>query len=141
MGIVVACVLAIAVTCAGGVRRRAIEDEVDMPGRSDSLRITIVYDNRELAPSLGTSWGFAAVVELRGHTVLFDTGADAPTLLGNMRALGIDPRSIEAVVLSHAHGDHTGGLQGLLETGIRPTVYLHTFFPQAFRRAWEAGSR
>jgi 7,8-dihydropterin-6-yl-methyl-4-(beta-D-ribofuranosyl)aminobenzene 5'-phosphate synthase len=134
MGIVVACTLAIAVTCAGGARQPAIEDEVDMPGPSDSLRITIVYDNHEFDPRLGTGWGFAAVVELRGHTVLFDTGADAPTLLGNMRALGIDPRSIDAVVLSHAHGDHTGGLQGLLETGIRPTVYLHTFFPAAFKQ-------
>ncbi len=31
---------------------------------------------------------------------------------------------IEAVVLSHEHGDHTGGLQDLLATGIQPKIYI-----------------
>jgi 7,8-dihydropterin-6-yl-methyl-4-(beta-D-ribofuranosyl)aminobenzene 5'-phosphate synthase len=100
----------------------------------DQLRITILYDNYSHDPRLQTSWGFAALIEYRGQTVLFDTGADAPTLLGNMSALGIDPQRIEAVVLSHAHGDHIGGLAGLLETGTRPAVYLLSSFPASFKR-------
>ncbi|TET31553.1 MAG: MBL fold metallo-hydrolase [Anaerolineales bacterium] len=32
--------------------------------------------------------------------------------------------SIEAIVLSHEHGDHTGGLQDLLATGIHPKIYI-----------------
>jgi hypothetical protein len=51
MVIVVACALAIALTCAGGARELTIEGEVDMPGRSDSLRITVVYDNHGFDPS------------------------------------------------------------------------------------------
>jgi 7,8-dihydropterin-6-yl-methyl-4-(beta-D-ribofuranosyl)aminobenzene 5'-phosphate synthase len=102
---------------------------------ADSVRITVVYDNREDAPDLRTGWGLAVLVAVDGSVVLFDTGADGPTLLANMRALSIDPYLIDAVVLSHAHGDHTGGLDGLLDTGVRPTVYVLSSFPEDFKRS------
>jgi 7,8-dihydropterin-6-yl-methyl-4-(beta-D-ribofuranosyl)aminobenzene 5'-phosphate synthase len=69
--------------------------------------------------------------------VLFDTGGDGPTLLANMRRLGIAPDSIDAVVLSHIHGDHTGGLDLFLALRPGVTVYLPRSFPPAFRRAVE----
>lgn len=98
-----------------------------------SLTVTIVYDNNTYDERLKSAWGFAALVEYRGHMLLFDTGGDEPTLMENMRTLGIDPTQIESVVLSHAHGDHTGGLSALLETGARPVVYLPPSFPAAFK--------
>jgi 7,8-dihydropterin-6-yl-methyl-4-(beta-D-ribofuranosyl)aminobenzene 5'-phosphate synthase len=52
-------------------------------------------------------WGFSCLI---GENVLFDTGADANTLYYNMQRLKIDLQEIEAIVLSHAHGDHTGGI-------------------------------
>ena len=94
----------------------------DIPGAS--VRLTILYDNTTEDPRLTVEWGFAALVEYKGHTVLFDTGLDGPSLLGNMEVLGVAPESIEAIVLSHEHGDHTGGLQDLLETGIHPQIYI-----------------
>jgi 7,8-dihydropterin-6-yl-methyl-4-(beta-D-ribofuranosyl)aminobenzene 5'-phosphate synthase len=36
-------------------------------------------------------------------------------------------------VLSHVHGDHTGGLAGLLDTGAKPTVYVPAAFPASFK--------
>jgi 7,8-dihydropterin-6-yl-methyl-4-(beta-D-ribofuranosyl)aminobenzene 5'-phosphate synthase len=102
--------------------------------QADSLRLTVLYDNYSHDPRLETGWGFAALLEHDGHAVLFDTGADGDALLGNLRALSIDPRSIDAVVLSHAHADHTGGLEMLLATGVRPTVYLLPSFPESFKR-------
>jgi len=104
----------------------------------NSVRITIVYDNHEHAPGLRTGWGLAVLVECHESAVLFDTGADAPTLLANMRALSIDPEVVDVVVLSHAHADHTGGLDGLLDTGIRPTVYLLSSFPEDFKERLRA---
>ena len=51
-----------------------------------------------------------------------------------MRQLGVDLGSIEAIILSHQHDDHTGGLRALLDTGIRPTVYAPAKFTKAFKR-------
>lgn len=104
------------------------------PQQSATLKITVVYDNYGVAPQLRTGWGYAAVVEAGDHTVLFDTGADGPTLMSNLRALGFDPHRIEAVVLSHAHGDHTLGLDSLLATGITPRVYVLPSFPAEFKQ-------
>jgi 7,8-dihydropterin-6-yl-methyl-4-(beta-D-ribofuranosyl)aminobenzene 5'-phosphate synthase len=100
-----------------------------------TLSVTIVYDNTAYDPDLRAEWGFAAWIEYGGHTLLFDTGGDSPTLLNNMEKLGLDPQKIEAVVLSHIHGDHVGGLQGLLSTGITPTVYALASFPRSFKEA------
>lgn len=94
------------------------------------MRLATVYDNRTLDPNLASAWGFACLV---GDDLLFDTGGDAGRLLSNMEGMGIDPMEIRTVVLSHAHGDHTGGLGGLLGTGVRPTVYAPRSFPRQFK--------
>ena len=102
------------------------------------VTLTIVYDNNAYDPRLRTAWGFACLVETEGATVLFDTGGDGPTLLGNMDVLGIDPRDIDAIVLSHIHGDHTGGLLALLDRGITHTVFAPAAFPQEFKETIRA---
>lgn len=55
-------------------------------------------------------WGFAALVEADGHRVLFDTGMRPDAVLENAAELGVDLSTIETVILSHNHFDHTGGL-------------------------------
>lgn len=104
------------------------------PDINDHLIITVVYDNNAYDPRLKTEWGFAALVEYRGHTILFDTGGDGSTLLNNMNLMEIDPTRIESVILSHAHGDHVGGLDGLLAQGTHPTLYLIPSFSEDFKR-------
>jgi 7,8-dihydropterin-6-yl-methyl-4-(beta-D-ribofuranosyl)aminobenzene 5'-phosphate synthase len=99
------------------------------------LRITIVYDNNAYDARLRAAWGFAALIEYGEHVLLFDTGGDGPTLMGNMAKLGLDPQAIQVVVLSHIHGDHVGGLQALLDTGVKPTVYVPASFPSSFKRS------
>jgi len=104
------------------------------PDSNDQLIITVVYDNNSYDPRLKTEWGFAALVEYRGHTILFDTGGNGLTLLNNMNLMEIDPTRIESVILSHAHGDHVGGLDGLLAQGTHPTLYLIPSFSEDFKR-------
>lgn len=101
------------------------------------LRITVVYNNVPRTPGLTTAWGFAAVVTTGADTVLFDTGGDGPTLLANLARLKIEPRRVTAIVLSHIHGDHTGGLEDFLAQQSNVTVYLPQSFPATFRRAVE----
>jgi len=94
------------------------------------MKITIVYDNEVKGMGLRAGWGFSAFIEGQDMPpVLFDTGADSPTLLHNMKELHIDPTSIEAIVISHAHGDHTGGLSEILKINRRAQLFL----PSSFR--------
>jgi 7,8-dihydropterin-6-yl-methyl-4-(beta-D-ribofuranosyl)aminobenzene 5'-phosphate synthase len=102
-----------------------------------AARVTVVYNNVPHAPGLATAWGFAAVVDSAGERILFDTGGDGPTLLGNLARLGVEPGSIDAVVLSHPHTDHTGGLDGFLARRSRVTVYLPASAPASLRRIVE----
>jgi 7,8-dihydropterin-6-yl-methyl-4-(beta-D-ribofuranosyl)aminobenzene 5'-phosphate synthase len=79
------------------------------------MKITLIYDNVVYNPDLTADWGFACLVEAAGYTLLFDTGAKSNVLLGNMQQLGIDPKRIDMVFISHNHWDHTGGLNGFLQ--------------------------
>lgn len=53
----------------------------------------------------------AIVVREKGRSLLLDCG---PTTLGGMKLLGLDPREVEAVVITHFHGDHVAGIPFLL---------------------------
>lgn len=98
-----------------------------------SIRLTIVYDNRLADPRLRSACGFACWIELGDTVVLFDTGGDGAILLGNLAALGYNPDEIDIVVLSHAHDDHTGGLQALLDANDHLVVYLPAGFPESLK--------
>lgn len=95
--------------------------------------ITIVYDNNPHRVGLATGWGFSCLVQGMQKTVLFDTGGDGRLLLANMKKLGIGPREIDAVVISHLHGDHVEGLQTLLSVNRQITTYLPESFPEPFK--------
>ena len=90
------------------------------------MRVTIIYDNTSLREDLKADWGFSALVEARGRRILFDTGARGDLLLVNMRVLGLDPRSIEEVFISHPHADHMGGLFDLLRINPVRVVVPHS---------------
>lgn len=79
------------------------------PGRVGSLRVTVLSTMMADTRGIG-EWGFSAIVEADGHRLLFDTGARPETVLKNARELGIDLTHVNEVILSHHHGDHTGGL-------------------------------
>jgi len=95
-------------------------------------RLTILFDNNSYDDRLKSSWGFACLIELGEKTVLFDTGGDGNILLHNMMVLNKNPRAIEVVVLSHIHGDHTGGLWSILREKPALVVYIPESFPEAF---------
>ena len=66
------------------------------------------------APTGGVGeWGFAALLEVDGRRILIDTGARPETVLKNAEEQKIDLSNITEVVLTHNHGDHTGGLLAL----------------------------
>jgi 7,8-dihydropterin-6-yl-methyl-4-(beta-D-ribofuranosyl)aminobenzene 5'-phosphate synthase len=74
------------------------------------LRITVLYDNTSARPDCGADWGFACLVEGTQKTILFDTGTKADVFAANVAALRVDLSRVDALVISHPHGDHTGGI-------------------------------
>jgi 7,8-dihydropterin-6-yl-methyl-4-(beta-D-ribofuranosyl)aminobenzene 5'-phosphate synthase len=100
--------------------------------RASELSLEVVFDNYAYRRGLRTSWGFACIVRGAGASILFDTGGDGAVLLGNMGNLSIDPRHVDAVVLSHAHADHTGGLGAFIDLNPDVTVFMPRSFPDGF---------
>jgi len=103
-------------------------------GEAERLRLTVVFDNVGGRSGLVPGWGFACLVEAPGNTLLFDTGADGAVLLANMQRLGHRADALNAVVLSHIHADHTGGLAAVLAAKPGLDVWLPATFPAAFMR-------
>ena len=97
----------------------------------EAKRITILYD--AFGPEAGTlemDWGFAALVEYGGKRILFDTGNDSHILARNVKQLRADLTRLDAAVISHRHGDHTSGLNYLLE--VNPGVKIYAPVEGAF---------
>ena len=90
---------------------------------SPLVRITYLYDNTEAVAGTHSSWGFSALVEANGRRVLFDTGAGAAVLEHNAAKLGVDLSRLDALVLSHEHFDHTGGIAVLGRREGLPAYY------------------
>lgn len=84
------------------------------PLLANPYKITVLSTNIADYGGLG-EWSFSAVFEGETDSVLFDTGFRSDTVLHNVLHLGVDLSDVEKVVLSHFHGDHTGGLLVLRE--------------------------
>jgi len=101
--------------------------DVFMPDQGPAKRIDPGVGPTRSVASMAEGWapdmllaehGFAMLVTVRKggreHRILFDTGPSPDGLVENMRRLGFDPGSVEAIVCSHGHFDHTTGLDGLI---------------------------
>ena len=88
------------------------------------IKITILVDNSagQLSSLLGEH-GFSALVEADDFRLLFDTGSGR-AIIPNTQSLGLDLSEVNAVVISHGHYDHTGGLPPVLSRMEKVPVYL-----------------
>jgi len=123
---------ALIANCRANKKEQAMDEEIETTG-IENLKITVIYDNRLWKEGLEPAWGFACLIEGLDKKILFDTGGDGKILLSNMKKLGIDPKQIETVVLSHEHGDHVGGLASFLSANPNVTVYVLRSFPPSIK--------
>ncbi|MGC9358782.1 MAG: MBL fold metallo-hydrolase [Anaerolineae bacterium] len=94
------------------------------------MRVRCVIDNCVAASSpLWGEHGLAMLITTEAGTLLWDTGGSGDVLVHNLRELNVPFDEIDAVALSHAHNDHTGGLGAVLERVPGIPVHLH---PSAF---------
>src|SRR5260370_26707533 len=117
--------------------------DVFMPDQGPASRVGLTFGATRPAALMADGWapealvaehGFAMLVTVvkggRSRRVLFDTGTSPDGVIENMRRLDVDPGSIEAIVCSHGHFDHTTGLDGLIRAVGRPNmpVLIHPHF-------------
>ena len=104
-------------------------------------RLTMLCDNQVARPEARAAHGLAILVEADGRRILFDTGPDKTAAL-NAAAFGVPLQPLDAVVLSHGHCDHTGGLEAVLRSaGPLPVIAHSSLSAQACRPEGERGGR
>jgi len=111
----------LAVLLAGGVATAP-----PLPAASpdpQKAQITVLYDAFGKASAMTKDWGFAALIEYGGKRILFDTGNNADVFAHNVKVKGVDLTKLDFVVISHRHGDHTSGLNHLLNVNPRVPIY------------------
>jgi 7,8-dihydropterin-6-yl-methyl-4-(beta-D-ribofuranosyl)aminobenzene 5'-phosphate synthase len=92
-----------------------------------------LFEQGETLDGLHAEHGFSMLVTVTKDRdefhLVFDAGMTPDGMTDNMRRLGIDPRDVEVVVLSHGHFDHTTGLDGFLRSVGRTNipVVVHPF--------------
>ena len=87
------------------------------------IKITTLSENTARGRYLG-EWGLSILVEVDGKKILFDTGQSF-SAVHNAKIMGFDLTSIDKIVLSHGHYDHTGGLAEILKIKGQVEVIAH----------------
>jgi 7,8-dihydropterin-6-yl-methyl-4-(beta-D-ribofuranosyl)aminobenzene 5'-phosphate synthase len=89
------------------------------PAEVNGVKIAPPSRAADFRRSLHNEWGLSLWLESERasekRTVLLDFGYTPATLFNNMELTGVDPAKIDALVVSHGHFDHFGGLQGFLD--------------------------
>ena len=93
------------------------------------MDIKILFDNNSLDSRFLVGWGVSYLVNGK---ILFDTGEKSGPLLQNMKNMSVEISNLEAVVISHDHWDHTGGLWDVLKGNTKLKVYACPNFSKGF---------
>lgn len=94
------------------------------------MQVKIIFDKDSLDKNLFTGWGISFLID---DKILFDTGENGDWLIDNIKNLEVNFNQLEAVVISHDHWDHTGGLWKILERK-RLKIYGCPNFSEEFKR-------
>jgi 7,8-dihydropterin-6-yl-methyl-4-(beta-D-ribofuranosyl)aminobenzene 5'-phosphate synthase len=100
-----------------------------LPSNEFAFRMsTSTGQTSELQPRAEHGFSMLVTATFGEHreSLLLDTGITSDGMLHNIAALGVDPTVIRAIILSHGHKDHTGGLIPLLDRlGSNVPVHVH----------------
>ena len=100
------------------------------------LKLYTLCENTAGRSGVSSEWGYSIFIETDDLNILFDTGATGATVQ-NAARMGVDLTTVDYIVLSHGHGDHTGGLVEVLKTIRRETpIIAH---PASVPGRWRPG--
>jgi 7,8-dihydropterin-6-yl-methyl-4-(beta-D-ribofuranosyl)aminobenzene 5'-phosphate synthase len=86
--------------------------------------VTTLVENTVNIRGLRAEHGLSFLIRMGESKVLFDTGA-SDLVIENARRMGLDLADAGAVVLSHGHYDHTGGLEAVIGVAKEAEIHLH----------------
>lgn len=91
---------------------------------AENIYIKILIENTAYKAGLKTEHGLSFWIEYGNNKILFDT-SQSNAILDNAKALNINLAQTDAIILSHGHYDHTGGLHSVINIASNAKVYLH----------------
>lgn len=90
---------------------------------STSIELVTLCENTATFGCMA-EWGFGLYINVNGYRILFDTGM-TNSVVKNASFLNVDLAAIDAIILSHGHVDHTGGLKNILEASSPLNILAH----------------
>ena len=88
------------------------------------MKFQFLLDNKTENSKCMAEWGLSVLIETAGKKILLDTGL-TDLYKANAEALGADLTDDDALVISHGHFDHTGGVPSFVKINKKAPVYLH----------------
>jgi 7,8-dihydropterin-6-yl-methyl-4-(beta-D-ribofuranosyl)aminobenzene 5'-phosphate synthase len=109
-------------------------------GIENPVTVKVIYDNYVKVEGMKEDWGYSIYIAGLDKEILFDTGTKPDIFESNFKKLGIDAARIDFLVLSHEHGDHTGGIPAFVKMrkGI-PVIIPHSFSDKFKKEMSESG--
>lgn len=105
----------------------------------EKLKLTTVVDNAVKSGGLLAEWGFSLFIETDQLNLLFDCGATTTPFFNNIQFLNIELASINKIIISHGHNDHTGCLDTIIKSmPLKPEIICGTggWHPRFYEKRW-----
>lgn len=94
-------------------------DQFLRPKQANGVSLVPLGRSADFRKSLHNEWGLSLWLESQAagnqRTLMLDYGYTPEVLLNNMELVGVDPSKLDALIVSHGHYDHFGGLLGFLD--------------------------
>jgi 7,8-dihydropterin-6-yl-methyl-4-(beta-D-ribofuranosyl)aminobenzene 5'-phosphate synthase len=127
-------------SCLNGQDFEKLSDNQGVSGvKSESginvpVTVSVVYNNYVSVEGMKADWGYSVVINGLEKEILFDTGTKPDIFESNFRKMGIDASEIDFLVLSHEHGDHTGGIPVFIKMKTGIPVIVPDSFTNSFKK-------
>ena len=103
-------------------------------GIENPVSVKVIYDNYVKVEEMKEDWGYSIYIEGLDKEILFDTGTKPEVFESNFKKLGIDATLIDFLILSHEHGDHTGGIPAFVNMRKGIPVIIPQSFSKKFKK-------
>ena len=90
------------------------------------MRVINLVENEPGESGCKAAHGLSFYIETENHNLLFDS-SPSELVLRNAEKLGVDLKTVDTVILSHGHYDHSGGILPFVEINLRAKIYMQHY--------------